>query len=110
MKCTGDAHPSVRLSWAAAMLRVWVGTESVERKTACHTYVIVYVVARHIDEMMACGRDGKRCLFRGTLTSLCCLIRTVGISLGQLAQFRSVPRLAESVTTGSLRLVVPVSE
>ena len=36
------------------------------------------VLVQHTDRMMACGKDGKSCLFRETLTLLCWLIRTAG--------------------------------
>ena len=73
-----EAQP-VRLSWAAVMLGVWVRTQNLER--AGQSTVNVCTVVQDTDKMMACGRDGKCCLVRETLTPLCCLIRTaVGTS------------------------------
>ena len=44
------------------MLRVWVGTESLEIKRAGHITAMVCVVAGCTDEVTACWRDGKKLL------------------------------------------------
>ena len=68
------------------------------------------VVVQHTDKMMASGLAGRSCLFPETLTPLCWLTRAAaGISLGHVVPSRSVARLVEFATTGSLYLEVLAS-
>ena len=67
------------------MVRVWVGSYSLEGKAAGHITQNACTVAGCIKEMTASWNDGRTCLIRDTLAPLYSSIRAVATSLGQSA-------------------------